>query len=37
VIVGPYLASLPRQPLKQWGKAKLLLTSDYYAYWAHKH
>jgi hypothetical protein len=22
-------ASLPQQPMEQWGKAKLLLTSDY--------
>jgi hypothetical protein len=34
---GPYPTSLPNQPLKQWEKAKLLLTSDYYAYWAHKY
>jgi hypothetical protein len=24
-----YPASLPKQPKKQWGKAKLLLTIDY--------
>jgi hypothetical protein len=32
---GPYPASLPQQPIEQWGKVKLLLTTDYYAYRAH--
>jgi hypothetical protein len=27
--VGPYLASLPQQPMKEWGKVKLLLTTNY--------
>jgi hypothetical protein len=33
--VGPYPASLPQQPIEQWGKVKLLLTTNYYAYRAH--
>jgi hypothetical protein len=26
---GSYLASLPQQSIKQWGKVKLLVTTDY--------
>jgi hypothetical protein len=26
---GSYLASLPQQPMKQWEKVKLLVTTDY--------
>jgi hypothetical protein len=33
--VGPCLASLPQQAMRQWGKDKLLLTTCYYAYQAH--
>jgi hypothetical protein len=32
---GPYPASLPQQPMSQWGKDKLLLTTSYQAYRAH--
>jgi hypothetical protein len=34
---GPYLVSLPSQPMNQWGQSQAYVDGGYCAYWARKH